>query len=161
MKYAAITVLLAFLLVCCPVFADKGVSKEDMFEKHLTIKSPSGLNARFFQFSGKGNGKTFIEKKEVIIATIDNVMPVSWHPTEDILIVKEYTGNSDDRCYLLNIGAEEYKKNIDDRLSYILGDPHSNRVKWSKDGSSFTLYSTYGDKEYKYNLSDLIKTGEK
>jgi hypothetical protein len=161
MRYAALIILMAFLLVSCPVFADKGVSKEDMFEKHLNLESPSGLKARFFQFSGKGNGKTFIEKKDVIIATIDNAMPIAWHPTEDILIVKEYRGNDDDKCYILNIAKGEYAKNPADRSAYILGDPYCNRAKWSKDGEKFTLYSTFGSKEYTYNLADLIPVENK
>ncbi|MCE1248560.1 MAG: hypothetical protein LWY06_18130 [Firmicutes bacterium] len=161
MKNAVLMVFLAFIMFCCPVYADKGVSKDDIFEKHIAIKSDSGLTARFFHFSEKGNGKIFIERKEVVIATIQNAMPISWHPTEDILVVKEYRGTDDDRCYILNIGAGEYKKDPADRSSWILGDPHCNRVKWSKDGSSFTLYSSYGSKEYKYNLSDLVKSGDK
>jgi len=130
-----------------------GVKKEEKFQKHLVIESPSGINARFFKFSGEGNGKTFIEKDEIIITTLDHAQPISWHPRKDILVVKEYSADDDNRCYILNIGAGEYNKKGKKRKNYIMGSRYVNRVKWSKDGTKVTLYSTFTEDEDTYEIA--------
>lgn len=136
-------------------FADRQPTKEEKFEKHLILESPSGIKARFFEFSEKGQGKTFLEKDEIIITTLNHVQPISWHPTRDILLVKEYSSGKDNRCYLLDIGAEEYSKK-GDRDGYILGDRYVNRARWSEDGTKVTLYSTFNEEEYTYDLAKYV-----
>jgi len=145
-------VIIAVLTSAC--IAARKPKKEEMTAKHLMLKSPSGLKARFFKLSGKGQGKTFIERDEIIIATLEHAKPISWHPKMDILLVKEYTGSGDDRCYLLNIGEGEYSKKGKRRYQYVMGDKYSNKAIWSKDGTKVTLYSTMNDKESTYNINE-------
>lgn len=155
--YTKIIIVLALLILFyhSEVFG-RTVKKEEKFEKHLSIESSNGINARFFDFSGQGQGKTFLEKNELIIATLDKLEPVSWHPHRDILLVKEIDKGSNNRCYLLNIEEEEFEKKESNRSLYILGDQYSNKARWSEDGGTLTLYSTLNDNEYTYEVSNFV-----
>lgn len=142
------------MVVTSVCIAARKPNKEEMTAKHLMMKSPAGMKARFFKLSGKGQGKTFIEKDEIIIATLEHAKPISWHPKMDILLVKEFTGSENDRCYLLNIGEGEYSKKGKRRSLYVMGDKYSNKARWSEDGMEVVLYSTMSDKENTYKINE-------
>ncbi len=150
-KLVVILIVLFYMMGIAASFADS-VKKGEEFQKHTCLESSSGIKARYYKYN-EGRSKLFIEKDEIVMAKLDNVRPMAWHPKMDILVVMEDSADDDNRCYLLNIGEKEYSKNDKDRKEYVMGNRYVNRVKWSKDGSRVILSSTFMDYEEEFDIS--------
>lgn len=161
-KLIATLITLFFIMGIAASFADT-VKKEEEFQKHTCLVSPSGIKARYYKYN-EGRSRLFIEKDEIVKARLDNVRPMAWHPRMDILVVMEDAANDDNRCYILNIGEKEFSKNDKDRKEYVMGNRYVNRVRWSKDGSKVILSSTFMDYEEEFDISkytSMTKSDEK
>ena len=161
-KMISIFTVLFITMMITFSFAD-AVKKGEEFQKHTCLESSSGIKARYYKYN-EGRSKLFIEKDEIVLARLNNVRPMAWHPEMDILVVMEDAADDDNCCYLLNIGEKEFSKNDKDRKDYIMGNRYVNRVKWSKDGSKVILSSTFMDYEKEFDISKytvLAKPEEK
>lgn len=97
----------------------------------------------------EGEGKTIIKKGNRVVAELPLVFPVSFSPTADILLVREWAPDDDCRHYLLNIGAGEFFKK-GNRLDYVFGKRYVERANWSSDGKTITFHNSPELTEFPY-----------
>lgn len=142
--------LIVMFVVLPFITGAKDISRDEMFEKHKALESGSGLCARFFKYSPE-RGKMFIEKRGKVVAEVENIQPVSWHPERDVLLVREYGSNTEQKYFILYIERGEYEKKGENR-DHLFGNRYCNRFRWSKDGGEVTVYSTMDEKSPEYSI---------
>ncbi len=147
---------LTVMFICAGLFfvscrRSKTTNKTEEVDYSISITSPGGYTALGVKVHGEeGAGKTIIKKGDNTLGELPYSLPVSFSPTEDILLVAEYAPDDDCQHYLLNIGAGELSKDESKRLDYVFGGRYANKASWSSDGKTITLY-------YSPELSDIAQ----
>lgn len=133
--------ILAFLLAA-PLPSEETESKKRLTEtSYRKVESPGGFIAHYLRFQGKEGdfeGRTMIEKEGLVIGVIRGARPVSFSPTEDILLVVEDYADDDLRHYLLKVGEGQFSRK-DKRERYVFGSRFVAKAEWSKEGKFLTL----------------------
>lgn len=113
---------------------------------YLSVTSPNGIHAHYLRFTtdeGDFEGQTFIEKEGRVVATLKGVRPISFSPTQDVLLLREDVADDDLRHYLLDIGAGQYALTIE-RNEAVFGSRYVARTEWSEDGRHLVLFDAPG-----------------
>ena len=103
--------------------------------------SANGITAEFVTLAGEGRGKTVIFRGEKMLFDVANARPISFSPSNDILLLREYSSDDDLQLFLLNIGAGEIKKE-GPRIDYVFGGRWGDITTWSSDGGTLQIESS-------------------
>ncbi len=106
------------------------------------VSSDGTVTAHCLKFYGNGGGRTFIEKGRLVKSTIVDARPLAWHPTRNLLVMKESAADDDCQVFLLDIERGEWEPE-GNRLDYIIESTRwVDRISWRDRGRTMVLWNS-------------------